>query len=56
VSIKVEQSVTRGVNFICALLILAIVPIFGLIRKVTFESSRWKDSMFGSSASGSSDE
>ena len=53
VSVKVEQNVTRGVNFVCALLILMIVPIFGLIRKFTFESGRWKDSMFGSSSSGS---
>lgn len=53
VSLKVEQNVTRGVNFLCALLILAIVPFFGLIRKISFESGRWKDSMFGSSSSGS---
>lgn len=55
VQVKVEQGVNRGVNFCCALLILALVPIFGLIRKISFESGRWKDSMFGSSAS-SSDE
>lgn len=53
VSVKVEQNVSRGVNFICALLILMIVPIFGLIRKISFESGRWKDSMFGSSATNS---
>ena len=52
VSVKVEQNVNRGVNFICAFLILLIVPIIGLIRKVTFEGGRWKDSMF-SSTSGS---
>ena len=55
VSVKVEQNVNRGVNFICALLILLIMPIIGLIRKVSFESGRWKDSMFGSSSSGSDD-
>ena len=55
VSVKVEQNVNRGVNFICALLLLLIVPVLGLIRKVTFESGRWKDSMFGSSATGSDD-
>jgi uncharacterized Zn finger protein (UPF0148 family) len=53
VQVKVEQGVNRGVNFCCALLILSLVPIFGLIRKVTFEGGRWKDSMFGSSASSS---
>ncbi len=53
ISLKVEQGVTRGVNFICAFLILLIVPIFGLIRKMSFESSRWKDSMFSSTGSDS---
>ncbi|MBK8302764.1 MAG: DUF4178 domain-containing protein [Chloracidobacterium sp.] len=54
VSVKVEQNVNRGVNFICALIILMIVPILGLFRKITFESGRWKDSMF--STSGGSDD
>lgn len=54
-NVKVEQGVNRGVNFCCALVALAIVPLFGLIRKWSFEASRWKDSMFGSSTS-SSDE
>jgi hypothetical protein len=49
VEVKVEQGVVRGINFICALIILAIVPILGLIRKISFESSRWKNSMFSSS-------
>lgn len=53
VSVKVEQGVNRGVNFICALLLLIIVPFVGLIRKFSFESSRWKDSMF--TTSGDSD-
>ena len=56
VTVKVEQGVNRGVNFCCALLVLAIVPFFRLLRKFSFESGRWKDSMFGSSSSGSSDE
>ena len=55
VSVKVEQGVNRGVNFCCALLVLAIVPFFGLMRKFTFESARWKDSAFGSTG-GSDDE
>jgi len=49
ISIKVEQGVNRGVNFICALLLLTVVPVLGLIRKFSFESSRWKDSMFSTS-------
>jgi hypothetical protein len=55
VNVKVEQGVNRGVNFCCAFIALGIVPLFGLIRKWSFEASRWKDSMFGSSTS-SSDE
>jgi hypothetical protein len=54
VAVKVEQNVMRGVNFCVALILLAIVPVLGIIRKLTFESGRWKDSMFGTS--GSSDE
>jgi hypothetical protein len=56
VTVKVEQNVNRGVNFCCALVALALVPIFGLIRKWSFESSRWKDSMFSTSSDDSSDE
>lgn len=56
ITLKVEQGVNRGVNFCCALVALALVPFFGLIRKWSFESSRWKDSMFGSSASSGDDE
>ncbi len=55
VRVKVEQGVNRGVNFCCALLVLALVPIFGLIRKFSFEASRWKDSMFSTSGSDSDD-
>ena len=55
VSVKVEQGVNRGVNFCCAFIVLLIVPIFGLIRKWSFEAGRWKDSMFGSSATSSDD-
>ncbi len=54
VAVKVEQNVSRGVNFCCALIVLAILPILGVIRKFSFESSRWSESMFGS-ASVSSD-
>lgn len=56
VNVKVEQGVNRGVNFCCALVALAIVPLFGLIRKWSFEASRWKDSMFGATAGSDDDE
>ncbi|MER3632518.1 MAG: hypothetical protein C4325_10465, partial [Blastocatellia bacterium] len=48
ISVKVEQNVNRSVNFICAFLTLAIVPFFALVRKISFESARWRESMFGS--------
>ncbi len=51
VDIKVEQNVNRGVNFLCAFIALLIVPVLGLFRKFSFESRRWKDSMFSSSGS-----
>lgn len=51
VDIKVEQNVNRGVNFLCAFIVLLIVPVLGLFRKISFESRRWKDSMFSSSGS-----
>jgi hypothetical protein len=56
VTVKVEQGVTRGVNFICALLVLLIVPSLGILKKFTFESRRWSESMFSSSGTDSSDE
>jgi hypothetical protein len=49
VTIKVEQGVNRGVNFVCALILLVLIPGIGLVRKISFESKRWSESMFGSS-------
>lgn len=51
VMVKVEQNVSRGVNFVCAFIVLAILPILALIRKFTFESRRWSESMFGGTSS-----
>jgi len=51
VDLKVEQNVTRGVNFVCALVLLLIFPILGLFRKISFESRRWSESEFGPSSS-----
>ncbi len=56
VTVKVEQGVNRGVNFCCAFVVLLIMPILGLFRKMSFESGRWKDSMFSSSGTASSDD
>ncbi len=49
VRVKVEQAVVRGVNFWLAFLLLAIAPIIGLFRKLSFESKRWSESQFGGS-------
>lgn len=51
VSVKVEQSVNRGVNFFLAFFVLSLFPIFGGIRKLMFESKRWSESMFQAGAS-----
>lgn len=53
VNVKVEQNVSRGVNFCCAFVILAILPVLALFRKWTFESRRWSESMFGGTSGGS---
>lgn len=55
INVKVEQNVTRGLNFCCAFFLLLIVPFANIIRKWLFESSRWSQSMFSASGS-SSDE
>lgn len=47
IRVKVEQNVTRGVNFWVAFVVLAIVPVFTLFRKFQFEAKRWSESMFG---------
>ncbi|MEO8041196.1 MAG: DUF4178 domain-containing protein [Acidobacteriota bacterium] len=56
ISLTVEQNVNRGVNFLCAFIVLLIVPVLGLFRKISFESRRWKDSMFSTSSTDDSDE
>ena len=56
ITLKVEQNVNRGVNFCCAFVVLLLVPVLGLFRKWSFESRRWKDSMFSTSSSDSSDD
>jgi hypothetical protein len=55
VTITVEQGTTRGVNFILAVILLSIIPVFVMIWHIIFESRRWSESMFGSSSSGSDD-
>ncbi len=57
VSIKVEQNVSRGVNFWLSFFLLALLPVWALIRKFIFESKRWSEStLSGSSSSSGGDE
>ncbi len=46
VAVKVEQNVTRGVNFLLSFFLLALLPVLALIRKFMFESRRWSESTF----------
>jgi Domain of unknown function (DUF4178) len=55
VSVKVEQGVTRGLNFVCAFIILLLLPLVNLIRYWMFESNRWSESMFTTSDTDSDD-
>ncbi len=42
-------TLTRGVNFILAFVVLSLLPIFSGLRKLIFESKRWSESMFTTS-------
>lgn len=46
VTVKVEQNINRGVNFCLAFGVLALFPLLGLLRKWSFETKRWSESMF----------
>jgi hypothetical protein len=47
VSVRVEQNVMRGFNFLVALIVLSIGPVLMLIYHIGFERRRWSESMFG---------
>lgn len=48
VTVAVKQNAS-SCNFCCAFILLLLGPIWGIIRKWMFESSRWSQSMFTSS-------
>ena len=57
VDVRVEQNVSRGVNFWLSFFLLALLPVWALIRKFIFESKRWSEStLSGSSSSSGGDE
>ncbi|MDQ3711822.1 MAG: DUF4178 domain-containing protein [Acidobacteriota bacterium] len=54
IDVRVEQNVSRGVNFGLSFFLLALLPVWALIRKFIFESRRWSESMFSGSNDSSS--
>lgn len=56
VDVRVEQNVWRGVNFWLSFFLLALLPVWALIRKFIFESRRWSESMLSGSSSSGGDE
>jgi Domain of unknown function (DUF4178) len=46
VSIRIEQNVTHGFNWLLALIALSVGPIVMIIYHISFEHKRWSESMF----------
>jgi hypothetical protein len=57
-TVRVEQGVASGFNFLLALIALAVPPILVAIKQFNFERRRWADSAFNpyDSSGGSDDE
>jgi len=56
VSVRVEQNVTRGFNFLIALIVLSVVPVLMIVYHIGFERRRWSESMFGGGGDSSDDD
>ena len=56
VSVRVEQNVTRGFNFIAAIVLLSIGPVIMLIYHIGFVRRRWSESMFTDSGDDDDDD
>ncbi len=56
VDVRVEQNVSRGVNFWLSFFLLALLPAWALIRKFIFESKRWSESTLSGGSSSGGDE
>jgi hypothetical protein len=56
VNVEVKQNTFRAVNFVCAFVLLSILPVLALIWGAVFESRRWSESMFAPVSSDSSDD
>ncbi|MFN2512045.1 MAG: DUF4178 domain-containing protein [Pyrinomonadaceae bacterium] len=55
-TVKIEQNVTNGFNFLLTLVALSIIPVIMLIYHIGFERKRWSESMFGGGDSDDDDE
>lgn len=51
-AVTIEQGVPRMINWLIALIVISIVPVFVFVRSRIFEGQRWKDSMYSGSAGG----
>ncbi|HEX2270864.1 MAG TPA: DUF4178 domain-containing protein, partial [Pyrinomonadaceae bacterium] len=49
VSVRIEQNVTHGFNWLLALIAVSIGPIAMIIYHIRFEHKRWSESMFSTS-------
>src|SRR5690349_1924608 len=56
VSVKVQQNVTHGFNFLAALIVISIIPVLMVIYHIGFERRRWSESMFTESGSSGDDD
>ncbi len=54
--VRIEQGVTRGINFIIALILISLLPIIVLFMHMSFERRRWADSSFSPYETGGSSE
>jgi Domain of unknown function (DUF4178) len=56
VSVRIEQNVTNGFNFILLIVGISIVPIIMGIYHISFERRRWSESMFTDSGNSDDDD
>ena len=56
VSVRVEQNVTNGFNFLLVLILISIVPVIMGIYHISFERRRWAESMFSGGGDDDDDE
>jgi Domain of unknown function (DUF4178) len=55
-NVRIVQGVPRITHLLIALLAVSLIPIYALLRRLMFEASRWKDSMYTSPSSSGSDD